>query len=90
MEDKFDGIMAKINMLFASGIAKSLSSVVFNQLSLQPSVTPGTAQQPSFIAGTIQQPLVTPLTHGSTQQPPVTQPTPETIYSTATSYPTDT
>ena len=34
MEDKFDGIMAKINMLFASEIAKSLSPVVFNQSSL--------------------------------------------------------
>ena len=42
MESKFNEIMAKIIMLFASGIAKSLGPVFFNQ---QPPVTPVTPQQ---------------------------------------------
>ena len=71
MEDKFNGIMSKINMLFASGIAKSLGSVVFNQSSMQPPVIPGTIDS-------IQQPSVTELMPWTTQQSPVTPPIPNT------------
>lgn len=74
MEAKFNGIMSQINLLFASGIAKSLGPVVFNQSSQQPPVTPtmpSTTQQPPATLETSQQPPVTP-TPETTQQPPVT------------------
>ena len=87
---KFNEIMAKINMLFASGIAKSLGPVVSQQppvtpaTPLQPPVTPSgispTPQKPSFTAGTNQQPPVVSHSpgHGSTQQQSVTSAASET------------
>ena len=90
MESKFNEIMTKINMLFASGIAKSFGPVV----SLQPPVTPATPlqppvtssvisptpQQPSFTERMNHQPPVMSRTpgHGSTQQPSVTSAASET------------
>ena len=80
MESKFNEIMAKINLLFASGIAKSLGPVVSQQspvtpaTPLQPPVTPSvispTPQKPSFTVGTNQQPPVMSHSpsHGSSQQ----------------------
>ena len=84
IEAKFNGIMSQINLLLASGIAKSFGPVVFNQSSQQPPdtpATPETTQQPPVTPatpGTTQQPSVTPATSGTTQQPPVTPATPGT------------